>query len=114
MQRALTLAELGRGNVSPNPMVGCVIVYQDQIIGEGYHQQYGSLHAEPNAVNSIKDKSLISESTVYVTLEPCAHHGKTPPCASLLASLKPKKVIIASVDSNPLVAGKGIIEMETT
>jgi diaminohydroxyphosphoribosylaminopyrimidine deaminase / 5-amino-6-(5-phosphoribosylamino)uracil reductase len=108
MKRALALAQKGEGNVSPNPMVGCVIVYKDQIIGEGYHQKYGEAHAEVNAINSVKDKSLISLSTIYVTLEPCSHTGKTPPCANLLLSYNPQKVIIASVDSNPLVGGKGI------
>ena len=112
MQRALALADKGRGCTSPNPMVGCVIVHNDEIIGEGYHQKYGDLHAEPNAVNSVSDKSLIAQSTVYVTLEPCAHYGKTPPCAELLARLVPRKVIIASVDTNPLVGGKGIQKMK--
>lgn len=108
MQRALELAEFGRGKVSPNPMVGCVIVHQDKIIGEGYHQEYGKAHAEVNAVNSVKNQELLAEATVYVTLEPCAHFGKTPPCANLLVEKKVKKVIIAAFDSNPLVGGKGI------
>ncbi|AWW30647.1 bifunctional diaminohydroxyphosphoribosylaminopyrimidine deaminase/5-amino-6-(5-phosphoribosylamino)uracil reductase RibD [Echinicola strongylocentroti] len=108
MLRALELAELGRSDVSPNPMVGCVIVYQGRIIGEGYHQNYGGPHAEPNAVNQVKDQELLKEAIVYVTLEPCAHFGKTPPCASLLAEKQVKKVVIAAVDSNPLVGGKGI------
>ena len=108
MQRALALAELGRGNVSPNPMVGCVIVHDDQIIGEGWHRKYGEAHAEVNAINAVADQSLLPESTVYVSLEPCAHHGKTPPCADLLVSKKVKRVVIGSVDSNPLVGGKGI------
>jgi len=120
MQRALELAEFGRGKVSPNPMVGCVIVYRDKIIGEGYHQQYGQAHAEVNAVNSVKNHELLAEATVYVTLEPCAHFGKTPPCANLLVEKKVKKVVIAAFDTNPLVGGKGIqiikeagIEVET-
>ncbi|MCE7055363.1 bifunctional diaminohydroxyphosphoribosylaminopyrimidine deaminase/5-amino-6-(5-phosphoribosylamino)uracil reductase RibD [Algoriphagus sp. AGSA1] len=108
MRRALELAELGRGKVSPNPMVGCVIVHQDKIIGEGYHQEYGKAHAEVNAVNAVKDQELLTEATVYVTLEPCAHFGKTPPCAHLLVEKKVKKVIIAAFDTNPLVGGKGI------
>ncbi|WP_041739437.1 bifunctional diaminohydroxyphosphoribosylaminopyrimidine deaminase/5-amino-6-(5-phosphoribosylamino)uracil reductase RibD [Echinicola vietnamensis] len=112
MLRALELAELGRGHVSPNPMVGCVIVYGDRIIGEGYHMQYGGPHAEPNAVNSVTDPTLLREATVYVTLEPCAHFGKTPPCANLLAEKQVKKVVIAAVDSNPLVGGKGIKILE--
>ena len=120
MQRALELAELGRGNVSPNPQVGCVIVYDDKIIGEGYHQKYGGPHAEVNAVNSVIDSEMLKKSTVYVTLEPCAHFGKTPPCANLLVEKQVKKVVIAATDSNPLVGGKGIeilknagIEVET-
>ncbi len=112
MKRALELAELGRGNVSPNPMVGCVIVHEGQIIGEGWHRKYGQAHAEVNAINSVDDQSLLSASTCYVTLEPCAHHGKTPPCADLLVSKKLKKVVIAAVDSNPLVGGKGIEKLK--
>jgi len=108
MRRALELAEWGRGYVSPNPKVGCVIVYQDRIIGEGWHRSYGGPHAEVHAINSVENQSLLPESTVYVTLEPCAHWGKTPPCANLLVEKKVKKVIIAAVDSNPLVGGKGI------
>lgn len=108
MQRALQLAEIGRGSVSPNPMVGCVIVHNDEIIGEGWHQKYGDWHAEVNAVNSVQDKSKLSESTVYVTLEPCSHFGKTPPCADLLIKHQVKKVAICNDDPFPLVAGKGI------
>jgi len=108
MRRALELAELGRGKVSPNPLVGCVIVHDGLIIGEGYHEEYGLAHAEVNAIRAVENQELLRESTVYVTLEPCAHFGKTPPCANLLADKKVKKVIIATVDSNPLVGGKGI------
>ena len=108
MRRALELAEWGRGRVSPNPMVGCVIVHGDLIIGEGYHQQYGGAHAEPNAVNSVYHPALLKEATVYVTLEPCAHFGKTPPCAQLLIEKQVQKVVVAVKDPNPLVAGKGI------
>jgi diaminohydroxyphosphoribosylaminopyrimidine deaminase/5-amino-6-(5-phosphoribosylamino)uracil reductase len=108
MRRALELAELGRGNVSPNPLVGCVIVHDGLIIGEGYHEEYGLAHAEVNAIRAVENQELLRESTVYVTLEPCAHFGKTPPCANLLADKKVKKVIIAVVDPNPLVGGKGI------
>lgn len=108
MLRALQLAEIGRGQVSPNPMVGCVIVHNDQIIGEGWHQKYGNWHAEVNAVNSVQDPSKLSESTVYVTLEPCSHFGKTPPCADLLVQHRVKKVVICNDDPFPLVAGKGI------
>lgn len=112
MQRALELAELGRGMVSPNPMVGCVVVYKDRVIGEGWHKKYGEEHAEVNAIASVKDQVLLSESTVYVTLEPCAHHGKTPPCADLLVSKGVKRVVIGAVDTNPLVGGKGIQKLE--
>ncbi|WP_245803569.1 bifunctional diaminohydroxyphosphoribosylaminopyrimidine deaminase/5-amino-6-(5-phosphoribosylamino)uracil reductase RibD [Algoriphagus marinus] len=108
MLRALELAALGRGNVSPNPLVGCVIVHERKIIGEGYHQKYGQAHAEVNAINAVKDESLLKDSTAYVTLEPCAHWGKTPPCANLLVEKGLNKVVIAAVDSNPLVGGKGI------
>lgn len=108
MRRALELAELGKGDVSPNPLVGCVIVHEGRIIGEGYHEKYGGPHAEPNAIREVNDKSLLAASTLYVTLEPCAHFGKTPPCAHLLAEHKIKQVLIAAVDSNPLVGGKGI------
>ena len=108
MQRALQLARLGAGAVSPNPMVGCVIVHKEKIIGEGWHQKYGEAHAEVNAVNTISDKSLLSESTVYVTLEPCSHFGKTPPCADLLIKHHVKKVVVCNYDPNPLVAGQGI------
>lgn len=108
MQRALELARLGLGFVSPNPLVGCVIAYRDNIIGEGWHMQYGGPHAEVNAVNSVQDKSLLHESVVYVTLEPCSHYGKTPPCADLLIRSGVKKVAICNRDINPLVAGAGL------
>ena len=112
MIRALQLAKIGRGNVSPNPMVGCVIVYNDLIIGEGWHRKYGDWHAEVNAVESVKDKNLLSEATGYVTLEPCSHFGKTPPCADLLVKHQVKKVVICNFDPNPLVAGKGIKKLQ--
>lgn len=108
MRRALELAMLGRGSVSPNPMVGCVIVHEGKIIGEGYHQQFGGAHAEPNAIQDVLDQNLLLTSTVYVTLEPCSHYGKTPPCADLLVDKKVKRVVIAVQDPNPLVAGTGI------
>lgn len=113
MLRAMELATLGRGLVSPNPMVGCVIVKDDRIIGEGWHRKYGEAHAEVNAVNSLRDKDMLEGADVYVTLEPCAHFGKTPPCADLLSSLPIKKVIIAQEDPNPLVAGKGIAKLRS-
>lgn len=108
MQRALELALLGKGSVSPNPLVGCVIVHDDRIIGEGWHQKYGEAHAEVNAIRSVDDKNLLKESVVYVNLEPCSHTGKTPPCADLLVQSQVKKVVIANVDTNPVVAGNGI------
>ena len=110
MQRALDLATLGKGYVSPNPLVGCVIVHAEKIIGEGWHKEYGGPHAEVNAINSIneKDRILIKESSVYVSLEPCAHVGKTPPCADLLIKSGVKKVFICNNDPNPLVNGLGI------
>lgn len=112
MRRALDLAERGRGRVSPNPMVGCVIVHGDKIIGEGWHRLYGEAHAEVNAVGRVMDMNVLSESTCYVTLEPCAHYGKTPPCADLLIKHKLKRVVVAVKDSNPLVGGKGIARMQ--
>jgi diaminohydroxyphosphoribosylaminopyrimidine deaminase / 5-amino-6-(5-phosphoribosylamino)uracil reductase len=108
IHRAIELARLGLGRVSPNPLVGCVIVYEGKIIAEGWHQQYGASHAEVNAVNTLENKELLKESTVYVNLEPCAHQGKTPPCADMLVEQKVKRVVIANIDPNPLVAGKGL------
>lgn len=111
MRRALQLAQNGAGHVSPNPMVGAVIVAPDgRIIGEGWHRCYGSLHAEPNAVNSVadSDRHLIPLSTIYVTLEPCSHYGKTPPCAKLLVDKGFKRVVIGASDPNPLVSGRGV------
>jgi diaminohydroxyphosphoribosylaminopyrimidine deaminase/5-amino-6-(5-phosphoribosylamino)uracil reductase len=108
MRRALELATLGRGHVSPNPLVGCVIVRDNQIISEGWHHQYGGPHAEVDAVQNLTDKGLVAGSTVYVNLEPCSHFGKTPPCADMLIAHRPAKVVVANLDSNPLVAGNGI------
>lgn len=113
MDRALQLAALGREWVSPNPMVGCVIVHNDKIIGEGFHQKYGEPHAEVNAINSVTNKNLLPEATVYVTLEPCAHYGKTPPCAELLIKHKVKKVVICNEDPFPKVSGRGIEMLKT-
>ena len=112
MRRALELAELGRGHVSPNPIVGCVIVHDSKIIGEGYHQKYGEAHAEVNAIKSVTKQDLLSQSTAYVTLEPCAHFGKTPPCADLLIEKKVKKVVVACRDPFDQVNGKGIEKLE--
>ncbi len=108
MQRALELAELGKGTVRPNPLVGCVIVHEGKIIGEGYHQQYGGPHAEVHAIASVINPALLPDSTVYVSLEPCSHWGKTPPCANLLVEKGIKSVVVATLDPNPLVAGKGV------
>lgn len=111
MQRCLQIAAKGLGNVAPNPMVGCVIVCNNQIIAEGYHEQYGCAHAEPNAIKQVSDE-LLSESTLYVTLEPCSHYGKTPPCADLIISKGIKKVVVGNLDTNPLVSGKGIQKLK--
>lgn len=108
MRRAIDLANLGTSRVFPNPKVGAVIVHENKIIGEGYHQQYGEAHAEVNAVNSVKHPELLKESTIYVTLEPCAHFGKTPPCALLLKEKQFKRVVIGTIDPFAKVAGKGL------
>jgi diaminohydroxyphosphoribosylaminopyrimidine deaminase/5-amino-6-(5-phosphoribosylamino)uracil reductase len=108
MYRAIELAKLGAGKVSPNPMVGCVIVNEGKIVGEGFHKIYGGPHAEVIAISSVKDPSTIKESDVYVSLEPCSHHGKTPPCTDLLIKYKVKQVYISCTDPNPLVSWKGI------
>lgn len=111
MQRALELAMLGKGKVAPNPMVGCVIVKDGDVIGEGWHDKYGEAHAEQMAVDQVKDKEKLVGSTVFVSLEPCAHFGKTPPCCDLLIREKVGEVIICNVDPNPLVNGEGIRRM---
>jgi len=109
MQLALEIAEWGAGYVSPNPMVGCVIVDSEgNKIGQGYHERYGQAHAEVNAVESVKDNSLLKNATVYVTMEPCAHEGKTPPCADMLAGLPIRRVVVAMQDPTEKVNGKGI------
>jgi len=112
MNRCLELAFKGLERVSPNPMVGSVIVYQGEIIGEGYHIKYGKEHAEVNAIASVKDKSLLKNSTLYVNLEPCAHFGKTPPCSNLIIEHEIPKVVIGCVDTFSDVNGKGIMKME--
>ena len=111
MSRCIQLAHMGAGNVAPNPMVGAVLVHEDRIIGEGYHEKYGQAHAEPNCIqNAIQNgyTDLLKESTLYVSLEPCAHFGKTPPCADLIIRHQVPKVMIGCRDPFPLVAGKGI------
>ncbi len=118
MQRCLDLAVLGISSVSPNPMVGCVIVHQDKIIGEGYHQKFGEAHAEVNAIKNVFDtygdeaSLLLKEATVYVSLEPCAHYGKTPPCADLLVRYEVKQVVIGNTDPFTGVNGKGIEKLK--
>jgi len=113
MQRCIELASKAMGYASPNPMVGSVIVYNNKIIGEGYHEKYGSHHAEVNAINSVKDKSLLFKSTLYVNLEPCAHFGKTPPCSDLIIQNKIPEVVIGCVDTFSEVSGKGIERMRS-
>ena len=108
MLRAIELALSGMGNVAPNPMVGCVIVHNNIIIGEGYHREYGEAHAEVNAVNSVKNKELLKESTLYVTLEPCSHYGKTPPCSDLILHYEIPYVVVGTIDPFIGIAGRGI------
>ncbi|KQR67386.1 bifunctional diaminohydroxyphosphoribosylaminopyrimidine deaminase/5-amino-6-(5-phosphoribosylamino)uracil reductase RibD [Pedobacter sp. Leaf176] len=118
IKRCLELAAIAIGSVSPNPMVGCVIVVGDKIIGEGYHQKFGQAHAEPNAIKSVFDKygleaeTLLKKATAYVNLEPCAHFGKTPPCADLFVKYQLKKVVIGNRDPFSGVDGKGIVKLK--
>lgn len=112
MRRCIELAECGFGTASPNPMVGAVIVHNGEIIGEGWHRRCGEAHAEVNAVNSVKDKSLLKESTIYVSLEPCAHVGRTPACADMLIRKGIPKVVVGSIDPFEKVAGKGIEKLK--
>ena len=107
MRRCLQLASLGQGHVSPNPMVGAVIVCDGKIIGEGYHRKCGEAHAEVNAVNSVRDRSLLKRSTIYVSLEPCSHYGKTPPCSRLVIDSGIPHVVIGCLDPFPEVSGRG-------
>ena len=115
MQRCLELASRGAGKVAPNPMVGAVLLYDDSIIGEGYHESYGQAHAEVNCIQSVHplDQALIEKSTLYVSLEPCAHHGKTPPCTELIIRYKIPRVVIACNDPYQEVNGKGIELLKT-
>ncbi|WP_111709371.1 bifunctional diaminohydroxyphosphoribosylaminopyrimidine deaminase/5-amino-6-(5-phosphoribosylamino)uracil reductase RibD [Lutibacter citreus] len=108
IKRCIELAENGLGTTYPNPMVGSVIVVNNAIIGEGWHKKAGEPHAEVNAINSVKDKSLLKLATIYVSLEPCSHFGKTPPCANLIVNSGIKNVVIGIVDSNSKVSGKGV------
>lgn len=110
MRRCFSLAQLGAGSVSPNPLVGAVLVYEDQIIGEGWHAQWGGPHAEVACIASVlpEKKALIPNATLYCNLEPCAHVGKTPPCVSLILDHKIQRVVVSNTDPNPLVAGRGL------
>lgn len=112
MQRCLQLASLGLGRVQPNPMVGAVIVHGDRIIGEGYHHQYGEAHAEVNALKSVKETELLTESTLYVNLEPCSHYGKTPPCADAIIRHHIPRVVVGTTDYHDKVNGNGIRKLQ--
>ena len=112
MMRCIQLAKAAAGHVSPNPMVGCVIVHEGKIIGEGYHQEFGKAHAEANAINSVEQKNLLPQSTLYVNLEPCAHFGKTPPCSDLIIQYNISHVVIGCIDPYSKVSGKGVKKMQ--
>jgi diaminohydroxyphosphoribosylaminopyrimidine deaminase / 5-amino-6-(5-phosphoribosylamino)uracil reductase len=112
MQRCLEIARGGMGRVAPNPMVGAVIVYDGNVISEGYHKAFGLAHAEVNAINLVKDSEILRKSTLYVNLEPCSHLGKTPPCSDLIIEKKISKVIVGTIDPNSVVAGKGIEKLK--
>ena len=114
IKRCLKIAKNGLGTTQPNPMVGAVIVCDDKIIGEGFTSAFGGNHAEVNAINSVTDKSLLPKSKLYVTLEPCSHFGKTPPCSDLIITHKIPEVIIGCIDDNPEVAGKGIAKLKAS
>jgi len=112
IKRCLEISKLGIGTTRPNPSVGAVLVVDDRIIGEGFTSPYGGNHAEVNAISAVKDPTLLATATMYVTLEPCSHFGKTPPCADLIIKNEIKKVVIGCLDSNVLVAGKGIERLQ--
>ena len=114
IKRCLEIAKNGLGYTRPNPMVGCVIVQDNNIISEGFTSAYGGNHAEVNAINSVKDKSLLKEATLYVTLEPCSHYGKTPPCSDLIIEHKIPNVVIGCLDDNEKVAGKGVEKLKNS
>ncbi len=111
MDRCLELACKGLGTTAPNPMVGCVLVADGRIIGQGYHREYGKSHAEVNAIQSVKNEELLVSSTLYVNLEPCSHHGKTPPCSELILDKGIPRVIVGTSDPNKLISGRGISRM---
>ena len=108
MERCIELAYLGLGSTYPNPMVGSIIVHNNEIIGEGWHDKAGNPHAEVNAINSVENQKLLKEATIYVSLEPCSHYGKTPPCSDLIIAKGIKKVVVGTIDPHNKVAGKGI------
>ncbi len=112
MHRCLQLATNGLGSTYPNPLVGCVIVHQGKIIGEGWHRKAGEAHAEVNAIDSVEDKALLDDSELYVNLEPCSHHGRTPPCADLIVKMGIPRVFIGSLDDNAEVNGTGVARLE--
>jgi len=112
IEKCISLARKGILNVSPNPMVGCVIVNDGEIVGEGYHKEYGKNHAEVNAINSVKDKSVLKNSILYVNLEPCCHHGKTPPCTDIIIKYNIPKVVIGCIDTFTKVSGQGIKKLK--
>jgi len=111
MSRCLQLAKRAGGHVAPNPMVGAVLVCDGVIIGEGYHRHFGEDHAEPNAIHSVKDSALLKRATMYVSLEPCSHYGKTPPCADLIVLSGIPRIIIGTLDPNPKVSGRGVAKL---
>ncbi|WP_418510176.1 bifunctional diaminohydroxyphosphoribosylaminopyrimidine deaminase/5-amino-6-(5-phosphoribosylamino)uracil reductase RibD [Corallibacter sp.] len=108
IKRCIEIAKNGLGSTRPNPMVGCVIVHNNAIIGEGFTSPYGGAHAEVNAINAVENQALLQEATLYVTLEPCSHYGKTPPCSDLIVEKKIPNVVIGTIDTHSKVAGKGI------
>ena len=114
ISRCIEIAKNGLGYTAPNPSVGCVIVHNHTIIGEGYTSPYGEAHAEVNAINSVKDKSFLKEATLYVTLEPCSHFGKTPPCSNLIIKHEIPNIVIGCIDDNKKVAGKGIAKLRAS
>ncbi|MDO6759092.1 bifunctional diaminohydroxyphosphoribosylaminopyrimidine deaminase/5-amino-6-(5-phosphoribosylamino)uracil reductase RibD [Tamlana sp. 2_MG-2023] len=114
IKRCIEIAKNGLGSTRPNPMVGAVIVHNNKIIGEGFTSTYGGNHAEVNAINSVANKALLKESTIYVTLEPCSHYGKTPPCSDLIIKNKIPNVVIGCIDDNEQVAGKGIAKLKAS
>lgn len=114
IKRCIEIAKNGLGTTAPNPMVGCVIVHDNKIIGEGFTSPHGGPHAEINAINSVKNKTLLGHSTLYVTLEPCSHFGKTPPCADAIVQSKIPKIVIGTLDTHNKVAGKGIEKLKAS